>query len=71
VELEAERLQQEALYGLAQTSRLGGPAPSKAEAAKDSIDAYQGVIGPFPAGPLDIVLSAFAKFDAPGSNSGE
>ena len=28
VELEAERLQQEALYGLAQSSRLGQPAPS-------------------------------------------
>ncbi len=53
VELEAERLQQEALYGLAQTSRLGRPSPSKTEAAQDSISSYQGVIGPFPPGPLD------------------
>ena len=63
VELEAERLQQEALFGLAQTSRLGRPSPSKTEAARDSISSYQGVIGPFPPGALDTVLSAFAKFE--------
>jgi uncharacterized protein (TIGR02444 family) len=62
VELEAERLQQEALYGLAQTSRLGRPSPSKTDAANDSISSYQGVIGPFPPEPLDTLLSAFAKF---------
>ena len=62
VELEAEWLQQEALYELAQSSRLGQPSASPAKAAKTSVDAYQGVIGPFPPGPLDVVLSAFAKF---------
>ena len=62
VELEAERLQQEALYELAQSSRLGQPAASPARAAQTSIDAYQGVIGPFPPGPLATVLSAFANF---------
>src|SRR5882757_379333 len=62
VELEAERLQQEALYELAQTSRLGQPSASPAKAAKTSTDAYQGVIGPFPPGPLATVLSAFANF---------
>ena len=62
VELEAERLQQEALYELAQSSRLGQPAASPAKAAQTSIDAYQGVIGPFPPGPLTTVLSAFANF---------
>jgi uncharacterized protein (TIGR02444 family) len=62
VELEAERLQQEALYGLAETSRLGRPSPSKTEAARDSVSSYQGVIGPFPPEPLEAVLSAFAKF---------
>jgi uncharacterized protein (TIGR02444 family) len=61
-ELEAERLQQEALYGLAETSRLGRPSPSKTEAARDSVSSYQGVIGPFPPEPLEAVLSAFAKF---------
>ena len=64
VELEAERLQQEALYDLAQSDRLGRPAASPAQAARTSVDAYQGVIGSMPAAPLDIVLSAFAKFDA-------
>jgi uncharacterized protein (TIGR02444 family) len=69
VELEAERLQQEALYTLSQTSRLGRPAPSKTEAARDSISSYQGVIGPFPPEPLDTVFSAFAKFDGPGRDT--
>jgi uncharacterized protein (TIGR02444 family) len=64
VELEAERLQQEALYDLAQSSRLGQPAASPARAARTSVDAYQGVLGPFPPGPLDTVLSAFAKFES-------
>ena len=71
VELEAERLQQEALYELAQSSRLGQPSASPARAARTSVDAYQGVLGPFPPGPLDTVLSAFAKFDTTGSNSRE
>jgi uncharacterized protein (TIGR02444 family) len=62
-ELEAERLQQEALYDLAQTGALGRPAKSPVEAARDSISSYQGVIGPFPPGPLETVLSAFAKFE--------
>jgi uncharacterized protein (TIGR02444 family) len=62
VELEAERLQQEALYDMAQSGRLGQPAASAIEAARISVSAYQGVIGPFPPGPLDAVLSAFAAF---------
>jgi uncharacterized protein (TIGR02444 family) len=62
VELEAERLQQEALYDLAQSGHLGEPAGSPVEAAQISVSAYQGVIGPFPPTPLDTVLSAFAKF---------
>ena len=65
VELEAERLQQEALYDLAQSGRLGQSAGSPVEAARISVSAYQGVIGPFPPGPLDTVLSAFAKFEMP------
>ena len=42
VELEAERLQQEALYELAQSRRLGQPSASPAKAARTSVDAYQG-----------------------------
>ena len=62
VELEAERLQQEALYRLSQSGRLGRPATSSPDAARDSLSSYQGVIGPFPPEPLAAVLSAFAKF---------
>ena len=68
VELEAERLQQEALFDLAQSGRLGQPAASAMAAARTGIDAYQGVLGPFPPGPLDTVLSAFAKFAAAPSD---
>jgi uncharacterized protein (TIGR02444 family) len=62
VELEAERLQQEALYGLAESGGLGRPVASAMQAAQDSVSSYQGVIGPFPPGPLEAVLSAFANF---------
>jgi uncharacterized protein (TIGR02444 family) len=62
VELEAERLQQEALYGIATSGTLGRPAKSPAQAAEDSLSSYQGVIGPFPPGPLEAILSAFASF---------
>jgi uncharacterized protein (TIGR02444 family) len=65
VELEAERLQQEALFQMAERGPLGAPAASPAEAAKASVAAYQAVLKPFPAAPLATVLSAFAKFDPP------
>ena len=71
VELEAERLQQEALFDLAQSSRLGRPSASPADAARDSVSSYQGVIGPFPPGPLDTVLSAFAKFQGSATDKSE
>jgi uncharacterized protein (TIGR02444 family) len=65
VELEAERLQQEALHELAASGTLGHAMPSQIQAAQDSVSAYQDVIGPFPPAPLKTVLSAFAKFEAP------
>jgi uncharacterized protein (TIGR02444 family) len=65
VELEAERLQQEALYDLAQSGRFGRPAGGREQAAHTSVEAYQALLGPFPAAPLDAVLSAFAKFEPP------
>jgi uncharacterized protein (TIGR02444 family) len=64
VELEAERLQQEALYALGVSGRLGRIEGSHIKAAHDSVSAYQGVIGPFPPQPLETVLQAFAKFEA-------
>jgi uncharacterized protein (TIGR02444 family) len=68
VELEAERLQQEALFDLARTGRLGQAGGTAIEAARASISAYQGVLGPFPPEPLDTVLSAFASFAAAPSD---
>src|SRR5688500_6282273 len=65
VELEAERLQQEAMYGLAKSGPIGQQAQSKAEAARRSIEAYQAHLRPFPTGPLNTVLTAFAKFEPP------
>ena len=53
------------MYGLAQSGRLGRQAASKIEAARASVAAYQAVLRPFPAGPLDTVLAAFAKFEPP------
>jgi uncharacterized protein (TIGR02444 family) len=65
VELEAERLQQEALYDLAQSGRFGRPAAGREQAARAGVEAYQALLGRFPAAPLDAVLSAFAKFEPP------
>jgi uncharacterized protein (TIGR02444 family) len=65
VELEAERLQQEALFQMAERGPLGSPVATPVEAAKVSVSAYQAVLKPFPATPLETVLSAFAKFDPP------
>lgn len=60
-ELEAERLQQEAMYALAQSGRFNRTAPSPLEAARAGIDAYQSILRPLPREPLDVVLAAFAK----------
>jgi uncharacterized protein (TIGR02444 family) len=65
VELEAERLQQEAMYAAAQSGRIGHEAHTKAEAVQGSIAAYQAYLQPFPPAPLDVILTAFAKFQPP------
>jgi len=61
VELEAERLQQEAMYALAQSGRFRGSAPTPVEAARANVAAYQAVLRSFPPQPLEVVLAAFAK----------
>jgi uncharacterized protein (TIGR02444 family) len=66
VELEAERLQQEAMYALAQSGRFNRTAPSPIEAARASIAAYQVLLRPLPREPLEVVLSAFAQTLANG-----
>lgn len=65
VELEAERLQQEAMYALAQSGRIGRAATSPVAAAQQSIAAYQAILRPFPAGLISAILAAFAKFETP------
>jgi uncharacterized protein (TIGR02444 family) len=59
VELEAERLQQEALYALTQSGPLGSEAPPPA-AARGNVAAYERVLGSsFPKAALDLLFTAF------------
>jgi uncharacterized protein (TIGR02444 family) len=63
IELEAERLQQEALYDLAQASRFGEPAPSPEDAARANIAAYQAILArPFPDEAAAAVMAAFSTY---------
>ena len=65
VELEAERLQQEATYALGQSLRFGAPAASPVEAARDNIAAYQANCPQaFPPAAIHTIMSAFAKMDS-------
>lgn len=65
LELEAERLQQEGLFALAQSSDLGQPALSPEEAGRDNVLAYQSMKGvTFPAAALGTVFSAFEELAA-------
>lgn len=65
VELEAERLQQEALYELAQSGPLGDAAGSAADAARGSAAAYEALLRPFPQTPIEAILAAFSSFQPP------
>jgi uncharacterized protein (TIGR02444 family) len=63
VELEAERLQQEALYALSQSSPLGKHASPPA-AARGNISAYERIMKvTFPRGATDAVLGAFDSLE--------
>jgi uncharacterized protein (TIGR02444 family) len=60
VELEAERLQQEAMYALAQAEPLGREAASSEAAARANVAAYQTMLGAtFSAPAVATVLAAF------------
>jgi hypothetical protein len=62
VELEAERLQQEAMYDLVRVSLLGEPAPSVADAARHNVTAYESICAAAFAQPaVDVMLDALAK----------
>src|SRR5580700_142690 len=59
VELEAERLQQEALYEFSRSGPLGTAAAATA-AARANVAAYQGVLGlSFPKQAADLLIGAF------------
>jgi uncharacterized protein (TIGR02444 family) len=61
VELEAERLQQEAMYDLARATPPGGEAPTPDAAARANVAAYERMRGTvFGKAAVETVLKAFA-----------
>ncbi len=67
VELEAERLQQEAMYELAQAAPLGREAPSIVEAARVNVAAYETMRAvAFPTPAVETLLAAFTTLHANG-----
>jgi uncharacterized protein (TIGR02444 family) len=62
VELEAERLQQEALHELAGSSAMGAQAPSLEAAARANIEAYAAACGrAFPSPATETLLAALGR----------
>jgi uncharacterized protein (TIGR02444 family) len=62
VELEAERLQQEAMYALVRASLLGAAAPSVEDAARANVAAYASLCRAALAAPaIDTLLAALPK----------
>jgi len=67
VELEAERLQQEAMHDLVRGRLFGAEAPSVAEAAQANVTAYEGICrAPF---AQSAVATMFAAVDPPQPHS--
>ena len=67
VELEAERLQQEAMYERSQPQSAGQPAGSPEQAARTNVAAYQEFLGtPMPLSAVEIVIDNFAAMNAGG-----
>lgn len=63
-ELEAERLQQEAMYELARSSLLGHDAPSLADAARANVAAYAAMRGvAFPKTATETLLAALSGLE--------
>ncbi|MGH6770977.1 MAG: TIGR02444 family protein [Xanthobacteraceae bacterium] len=64
VELEAERLQQEAMFELAQSTPQGTPASSPEEAGRANVTSYQTMLGvAFPNAATEILLEAFGTLN--------
>ena len=65
VELESERLQQEAMYELAQKGLAGSAAPQSAETARANVAAYEKqCVKPLSKTALAALLDAFVAFQA-------
>src|SRR5580692_6906132 len=59
IELDAERLQQEALYEFTKSGPLGKAVPQK-EAARANVGAYEGAMGKsFPKQAVDVLIGGF------------
>jgi uncharacterized protein (TIGR02444 family) len=68
VELEAERLQQEALYELAAALPAGEPAASAEAAARTSVASYAEVLAkPFSPPAVEALIAAFATITSAGA----
>jgi uncharacterized protein (TIGR02444 family) len=64
VELEAERLQQEAMFALAGSSPLGRQAASPAAAARANVASYEPICrAPFPKAAAETLLAALAGLE--------
>jgi uncharacterized protein (TIGR02444 family) len=64
IELEAERLQQEAMYELARPVPFGGEAASQEVAARANMAAYEAMCrAPFPKRATEILLAALAGIE--------
>jgi|SRR5690348_7042655 len=71
MEIEAERLAQEALYGLAQGGNIGEAARSAREAARANIAAYQAAAArEFPDSAVEALLAALSEFEGRGDSTG-
>ena len=67
LELDAERLQQAALFGLANSGPLGKPAAA-AEAARGNVAAYQRIVDVrFPKSAIDTIVGAFDRIAPAGA----
>jgi uncharacterized protein (TIGR02444 family) len=66
VELEAERLQQEAMHARVRDGLLGAHAGSVAEAARANIAAYGGICrAVFPENAVEVLISALGEAESP------
>jgi uncharacterized protein (TIGR02444 family) len=69
IELEAERLQQEALYRFLPLEDLGTPEPSRDAAARSNMRVYAAKLGTdFPEPLIAALLKVFRKLDRPAED---